>query len=288
MNTLFRAIGRYLMISRPGMWGVTSAVYLFAIPTFADLQGWALWLGFALVVVPMNFIACAWNDLRDADVDAKCKRKTVEGNLLVNAFGMAHSTRELAGVFKTITWSTAAVGAALAWAGANTLSIFTLLSSFLFANATYNEQPLQLSRKGPFELLIVVYVYLHALFLPAMLSELPAPSLLLVLCASLYIAALQLAGEITDMKTDGQHGKITTAVLLGQRGALWACRVLLLALLVLSAWDQMYGLSAVAAAGLVWLALPTRRARSQASVLYVLFALYPIVWLALALFERLF
>ena len=265
------------------MWGVTSAVYMFAIPSPAELRGWVLWLGLAIVVLPLNFIACAWNDLRDADVDAHCKRKTTHDNLLVNAFGMAYTAEDQPWVVRAIALSTAAVGACLACMGASLAAIAILVASFLLANASYNERPLQLSRRGPFELVIVIYVYLHALFIPAMLSELPGPSGALIAIAALYVAALQLAGEITDMKTDQLQGKITTAVLLGQAGAIWACRGVLAALLGLSTWAEMYGLTGISIVALVWLFIPTRRARAQASVLYVVFALYPIVWLMAAL-----
>lgn len=279
------AIRRYVMMSRPGMWGVTSAVYMFAIPDPADLRGWMLWLGLAIVVVPMNFIACAWNDLRDADVDAHCKRKTTQDNLLVNAFGMAYSHTEMAWVPRTIVLSTLAVGACMWWAGASMLGIVALVASFLFANASYNEKPFQLSRRGPLELVIVVYVYLHALFMPSMVSDLPGPSLVLAVIASLYVAALQLSGEITDMKTDKIQGKITTAVLLGQKGAIWACRAVLVVLAWLCFQEQMQGLLAISGVALVWLFVPMKRARSQASVLYVIFALYPILWLVVSLFS---
>jgi len=271
------------MMSRPGMWGVTSAVYMFAIPSPSELRAWTLWLGLAIVVVPMNFIACAWNDLRDADVDAHCKRKTTQDNLLVNAFGMAYTADALPKVARIIALSTATAAAGLAWAGASVTAIALFVASFLLANASYNEQPLQLSRRGPFELVIVVYVYLHALFVPSMLSHLPVPSAALVAIAALYIASLQLAGEITDMKTDEAQGKITTAVLLGQTGATWACRGLIAVLLGLTLWTEMYGLALVSAIGLAWSLIPTRRARARASVLYVIFALYSIVWLLAAL-----
>ena len=224
-----------------------------------------MWLGLALVVVPMNFIACAWNDLRDADVDAHCKRKTTQDNLLVNAFGMAYDHQQMAWVPRTIVLSTLAVGALMMWAGASLLGTVVLVTSFLFANASYNEKPFQLSRRGPLELLIVIYVYLHALFLPSMVSDLPGPSLVLVIIAALYVAALQLAGEITDMKTDKIQGKITTAVLLGQKGAIWTCRVVLVVLAYLCFREDMLGLLAVSGVGIGWLFVPMKRARSQAS-----------------------
>lgn len=205
----------HFQASRPGLWFPT--VWLYLLPLTHDgpadtarLGSFAFWLGLLFVTFPLNHLVYGWNDLVDAETDARNPRK---GSYL---FGARGTPEELA----TLPRGMMAIQA-LCWplltfiGGWGMVPIGLAIIAFLLA---YNHPTRGLRGRPPGDLLSQVG-YLLTVILSATLNGVPWPSPWVFAYLALFCAQSQLMGEVMDIHPDREAGRETTATQLGARGA---------------------------------------------------------------------
>ncbi|MEM9399091.1 MAG: UbiA family prenyltransferase [Verrucomicrobiota bacterium] len=241
-NALF-----WLKVSRPGLWFATIWLYLLPTSQMNIWQSIPFWFGFIYCCFPLNFLIYGWNDIVDFEIDTKNPRKD---NFL---FGARGSKEQLAHLWKPIVISQLITyPLAIFWGGWKMLLI---LITLIFLNAIYNWPSRGLRSRPPWELLCQVG---YVLVVPFSIWINNTAALPWATYAYLLLFAFQshLIGEIMDLESDRDSGRITIATQMGMKFTKLLIIVIVsleVALLFIIFKDYLFG--SMLASGLIWLLL---------------------------------